>query len=256
MKKRTKSAAHLRKSQSVLLELRERLSSAGTPERAAGAQAYMKSEMPYHGVAVGDMRRIAKQVLAKVELPDAETWRNHVLDIWSGAKFRDERYCAIELCGDRRAREFQTLDALPMYERMIVEGAWWDYVDPIAGHRLGDLLAREPARMRKRMLEWSRCDDMWKRRSSILCQLRFKERTDLELLYACIEPSLDSKEFFLRKAIGWALRQSAWTDPREVIRYVRANESRLSGLSKREALKNCSPAPGRRAAASRGAAAR
>jgi 3-methyladenine DNA glycosylase AlkD len=223
-----------------LLELRRHLKNAGTPARALGAQAYMKSTMPYHGVTTAQLRRITKEVFAGVELPDAATWRELVLDIWSGAKFRDERYCAIELCDDRRAREFQTLDALPMYERIIVEGAWWDYVDHIAGHRLGDLLEREPARMRKRMLEWSRCDDLWKRRSSILCQLRFKERTDLELLYACIEPSLDSKEFFLRKAIGWALRQHAWTDPREVIRYVRAHESQLSGLSKREALKNCS----------------
>jgi 3-methyladenine DNA glycosylase AlkD len=79
---------------------------------------------------------------------------------------------------------------------------------------------------------------MWKRRASILCQLGYKRETDLGLLYACIEPSLSSKEFFLRKAIGWALRQYAWTDPREVRRYVKANRERLSGLSIREAMKN------------------
>jgi 3-methyladenine DNA glycosylase AlkD len=88
------------------------------------------------------------------------------------------------------------------------------------------------------MLRWSRDKDIWKRRSSIICQLGFKQDTDLDLLYACIEPSLDSDEFFLRKAIGWALRQYAWTDPDEVIRYVNAHEGSLSGLSKREALKN------------------
>ena len=79
---------------------------------------------------------------------------------------------------------------------------------------------------------------MWKRRTSILCQLGFKERTDLKLLYDCIEPNLDDREFFIRKAIGWALRQYAWTNPKEVQRYVRAHEDRLSGLSRREALKN------------------
>jgi len=79
---------------------------------------------------------------------------------------------------------------------------------------------------------------MWKRRVSIICQLRFKKETDLELLYSNIEPNLDDREFFIRKAIGWALRQYAWTDPGEVVRYVRSRESRLSGLSKREALKN------------------
>jgi len=95
--------------------------------------------------------------------------------------------------------------------------------------------------MRKEMLAWSRSDDLWKRRSAILCQLTFKKDTDLDLLYAVIEPALSSSEFFLRKAIGWALRQHAWTDPKEVRRYVRANEGRLSPLSKREALKNVGP---------------
>ncbi len=90
------------------------------------------------------------------------------------------------------------------------------------------------------MLAWSRDRDMWKRRTSIICQLRFKENTDLELLQACIEPSLDSKQFFLRKAIGWALRQYAWVDPDWVVSYVSAHEAELSPLSRREALKNVS----------------
>jgi len=92
--------------------------------------------------------------------------------------------------------------------------------------------------MKKKMRTWSKSKDMWKRRSAIICQLTFKEDTDLGLLYDCIRPSLDSKEFFLQKAIGWALRQYAWTSPKEVIRYVRAYEDELSNLSKREALKN------------------
>jgi 3-methyladenine DNA glycosylase AlkD len=93
--------------------------------------------------------------------------------------------------------------------------------------------------MSRTMLRWSRSPDMWKRRTSILCQLTFKKETDLKLLYACIEPSMDSTEFFLRKAIGWALRQYAWTNPDEVRLYVQKNVARLSSLSRREALKNC-----------------
>jgi 3-methyladenine DNA glycosylase AlkD len=92
--------------------------------------------------------------------------------------------------------------------------------------------------MRRKMLTWSKSDNLWKRRSAIICQLGFKEETDLELLYACIEPSLESREFFLQKAIGWALRQYAWTDGAEVKRYVQLNRARLSALSCREALKN------------------
>ena len=94
------------------------------------------------------------------------------------------------------------------------------------------------------MLAWSRDRDMWKRRTSIICQLRFKADTDLELLTACIEPSLDSKEFFLRKAIGWALRQYAWVDPDWVVAVRFCHASQLSPLSRREALKNVSPTRG------------
>ncbi len=121
---------------------------------------------------------------------------------------------------------------------MIVSGAWWDYVDPLASHALGHLLERDPDRMRRRLLTWSRSKNTWKRRGSILAQLRFRGETDRDLLYAFIEPSLDSKEFFLQKAIGWALRQYAWTAPREVKRYVKKNATRLSPLSKREAMKH------------------
>jgi 3-methyladenine DNA glycosylase AlkD len=80
--------------------------------------------------------------------------------------------------------------------------------------------------------------DIWKRRVSIICQVSLKRDTDLELLYANIEPNLADRSFWIRKAIGWSLRAYAWTNPREIARYVAANESRLSGLSRREALKN------------------
>jgi 3-methyladenine DNA glycosylase AlkD len=88
------------------------------------------------------------------------------------------------------------------------------------------------------MLAWSVDDDVWKRRSAILCQVRFKEETDLDLLYACIEPSLDRKDFWLRKAIGWSLREYAKTDAQAIVRYVKQRGERLSGLSRREALKH------------------
>jgi 3-methyladenine DNA glycosylase AlkD len=222
---------------SLLRELRK----AAVPERAAGAQAYMKSAMPFIGVPATPMRQTCKRVFAEHPIASAAQWRQEVLDIWRNAEFREERYAAIELTGVKRYREFQTLDALPMYEELIVSGAWWDYVDVIASHRVGEYLLRDyPREMKREMRRWSKDDDIWKRRTSILAQLTFKEDTDLNLLYDCIRPSLASREFFLRKAIGWALRQYAWTDPKEVVRYVREHESELSPLSKREALKNLS----------------
>ena len=218
--------------------VRSALRRVADPAKAAPMQAYAKSSMPYLEVTAVPLRKACRELFADLELPTAAAWRRAVLALWRGARFREERYCAIELAGVRRFDRFQDMAALPMYEEMIVTGAWWDYVDGIAGHRLGTLLRRFPREMRKAMLAWSRSDDLWKRRSAILCQLTFKKDTDLGLLYATIEPALDSKAFFLRKAIGWALRQYAWTDPKEVRRYVREHERQLSPLSKREALKN------------------
>jgi 3-methyladenine DNA glycosylase AlkD len=222
----------------LLAVLRRELAAAGTPERATGARAYMKSAMPFHGVDVTTLRAICKAAFAAHPVTGAAAWRKDVLAIWRGAKFREERYAAIGLTGDRRARAFQTMASLPMYEEMIVTGAWWDTVDTLASKRIGGILRSEPPPMRKAMRTWSRGENMWKRRSAILCQITFKKDTDLDFLFACIEPSLDSKEFFLRKAIGWALRSYAWTDEKPIVKYVEKNRARLSGLSVREALKN------------------
>jgi 3-methyladenine DNA glycosylase AlkD len=218
--------------------VRQALKAVAEPARAPGMQAYMKSAMPYLGVSSVPRRAALKQVFAGIDWPDSAAWQADVLAIWRNAEFREERYAAIELTGVKAARAFQWIDALPMYEEMIITGAWWDYVDEIAGHRLWAMLQNDRAAMARTMRAWSTDADMWKRRSSIICQLPAKRETDLDLLYACIEPSIGSTEFFLRKAIGWALRQYAWTDPDEVARYVGANAERLSGLTKREALKN------------------
>jgi 3-methyladenine DNA glycosylase AlkD len=222
----------------LLALLRTELARAGDPKKTAAMQAYMKSAMPYWGVQTPMQRAITRRLFAAHRLESAAEWRAACLRIWRAAEYREERYAAIGLAGFKYYREWQTLETLPMYEEMIVTGAWWDYVDQIASTRLGPLLRLYPPQMRKKMLQWSRSRNLWKRRSAILCQLSFKAETDLDLLYAVIEPSLASKEFFLQKSIGWALRQYAWTDPREVRRYVRANAERLSTLSQREALKN------------------
>ncbi len=198
----------------------------------------MKSKMPYHGVQTPLLRQAYPLLFREIELSAPKDWHRAVLALWRGARYREERYAAIALTGIKRCALFQTPAAMPLYEEMIVTGAWWDYVDEIAANRVGPILRGHPATMKKKMLAWSKSKNIWKRRTSILCQLRFKRDTDLDLLYACIEPSLDSKEFFLRKAIGWALRQYAWTDAAEIRRYVREQKGRLSGLSQREALKN------------------
>jgi 3-methyladenine DNA glycosylase AlkD len=222
----------------LLPELREALQRAGDPARAPAMQAYMKSAMPFHGVPTPLLRQICKATFADLQFATAPLWQAQVLDLWRDARFREERYAALYLAGDKRAKPFQTPTAMNLYDELIVTGAWWDYVDDIASHRIGPILRDYPAPMRRKMLSWSKSNNLWKRRAAIICQLGFKAETDLPLLYACIEPSLGSKEFFLQKAIGWALRQYAWTDGAEIKKYVRRNRARLSPLSCREALKN------------------
>ena len=226
--------------------IRTRLREAADPKRVPQMQAYMKSAMPYLGVTSPVHKAVCKEALSAHLLQSFDEWRNAALELWRGAEFLEERYAAIAVTGASRYRTFNTMAAMPVHEEMIVTGAWWDYVDTIAGHQVGDVLRAEPRRMKPLMRRWARDANLWKRRTAILSQLGFKQDTDLDLLYACIEPNFEDREFFIRKAIGWALRQYAWTNPREVRRYVRQHRTHLSPLSTREALKNIAANPGRR----------
>lgn len=216
--------------------LRQEMAAAGDPERARGQQAYMKSAMPYYGLRMSEVRTICRRVFDGPAMTCGD-WRRTILDLWRGARRREERYAALQLLAMKQYRDCLTPDEMPMLEELVVTGAWWDLVDELAGV-IGHLMRAHPRRMRPLMRRWSTDQDLWKRRVSIICQVGFKRETDLGLLYANIEPNMGDRDFFIRKAIGWALRSYAWTDPKEVARYVRTNEGRLSGLSKREALKN------------------
>jgi 3-methyladenine DNA glycosylase AlkD len=197
-------------------------------------QAYMKASMPFLGVPAPEVRRAVRAALTEHSL-DPDEWREPVLALWREAAYREERYAALELA--RRFERNATPGDLALYEELVVTGSWWDTVDS-AAHLVGDLLRRFPEPTRTAMLAWAGDDDLWKRRVSIICQLGFRADTDLTLLYSCIEPSLGRSEFFLRKAIGWALRDLAWSSPAEVERYVRENVPRLAPLSVREATKH------------------
>jgi 3-methyladenine DNA glycosylase AlkD len=216
--------------------VRAGLAARARPDKALDMQAYLKSAMPLYGVPRAGHRELARSL---PPLEDFDTWRDTILELWRGAEHREERYVALDLMALPRYRAFRTMAALPLYEELIVTGAWWDLVDDVAVHLVGALFDSARAQAtKKKMLAWSRSRDMWKRRASIICQVSRKADTDRELLYACIEGSLSERDFFLRKAIGWALRAYAHVEPEAVKRYVRAHEHELSPLSKREALKN------------------
>lgn len=201
------------------------------PLKAPEMQAYMKSDMPFAGVP-----KPARVTLLK-SLPRLESrdeWLDVVQTLWRDATYREERYVALSLSGDRR---FQTAELMPWFDEMIVTGAWWDFVDEIASRLIGPLLRSAPEVIRPQLLKWSTDEDRWRRRTSIICQLGAKDATDVELLTACIDANVDDRDFFLRKGIGWALRQFAKTEPGWVRSFVQARPG-LSPLSRREALKH------------------
>jgi len=214
----------------VIEAIRSGLAELADPAKAPGMQAYMKSSMSFYGVQKPARVQLARAVF--VELDSPAEWRSAVLSLWNEARFREERYMALAVLRDRRYRRFRTLEALPLYEELIVTGAWWDFVDEVATGPLGELLPDVAPALRA----WSVDDDMWKRRAAIIAQVRRKHETDFALLTDCIEPNRDDREFFVRKAIGWALRAYAWVEPEAVIAYCDTHE--LSPLSRREALKN------------------
>ncbi len=201
-------------------------------------QAYMKSELPFLGVQSSPRKRVQRRVFAEHFPGTATQWRRDVRDLFDTAEHRELWYAATDLATAAKARDFRVASSLSLMDHLIKGSAWWDVVDAVASHGVGDLLSRYPDQIAPKMLSWSTSSHLWRRRTSIICQLRFKASTDLELLQQCIAPNIADKDFFIRKAIGWALREYAKTDPDTVRRYVRDHEVELSGLSRREALKN------------------
>lgn len=218
--------------------VRAGLAAAGDPERAVGQQRYMKSAMPYRGVRQPELVRLTRGIFAEYVLPDRAGWESAVRTLWDAAEFREERYAAIALTGHRAYASYQDTATLPLYEHMIVTGAWWDYVDELAIRRVGPILRRDPDVVAPMLRSWSTDDDLWRRRTSIIAQIKSKADTDLALLTDCLAPNLGHRDFFVRKAIGWALREYAKTDPDWVRRYLAEHGDQMSGLSKREAAKH------------------
>lgn len=214
----------------IAADLRAALRRAGDADRAAGQQAYMKSAMPFRGVRVPEVRRLAHG--AAEEVASADEARRLARLLWDEAEYREERYLAMGLLGAPVAKG--DLDSAALIEHMVRTGAWWDYTDDLA-KRVRELHEAHPVTAAELVRGWSADEDVWLRRLAILSQLGRGQATDRALLVEVIEPSLVDTDVFARKAIGWALRDLARTDPRWVEQYVATHE--LSPLSRREALR-------------------
>ena len=228
----------------LVREIRAALAGVGDPVRAAAQQAYMKSELPYLGLSAPELSRLLRPLLADPALAPASRaeWEAGVHALWDHPTHREERYAGHALTGHRAARAWQDPDALPLYRHLVETGAWWDHVDALAADRVGPILLSHRSVVTPVVRSYAVDAHLWVRRMAILAQLKHGADTDLDLLTdvldANLEGSLHGREFFVRKAVGWALRQHARVDAGWVRGYVEARGERLSGLSRREALKH------------------
>ena len=223
---------------SAILWTRGALSDRADPARAPQMQAYMKCEMPFLGVAAPARKEVLRDLGKQFKPTDAEAYRAFVLGMWR-SPHREERYLAVDAAV--RWKKFIRPSALPMYETMIREGAWWDFVDRIAAHLVGGVLLSARSTTQPILDVWLADDELWIRRAAVLAHLRHKAHTDVDVLFrACIHCAHETT-FWMRKAIGWALREYAKTDPRAVRNFLAEHEHRFAPLTLREARKHIGP---------------
>ncbi len=231
--------------------IREALREKADPARAPDMARYMKHKQRFLGVRIPEVRKIVRAAAREFEPASFPEFEALVRELWEGP-FREERYAAMYLAAESwpppsgrhfsssqgyRSRPGRAAEALPLYEWMVETGQWWDLVDFIAANLIGPLILTYPG-LRRRVFAHIRSPDLWLRRTALLAQLKLKGDTDPEVLAKLILRVAHEKEFFIRKAIGWALREYGKTDPDFVRAFVAANEDALSGLSRREALKH------------------
>jgi 3-methyladenine DNA glycosylase AlkD len=197
-------------------------------------RAYMKDIAPFLGLTTPVRRALSRTVLEGTPRPDETDCTAIALRCWELPE-REYQYFAVDYL--RRHVRHCTSGFLPVARHLVSTVPWWDTVDALASHVVGGLVAADP-KLATDMDAWIVDEDMWVARTALLHQLRYKEHTDTERLFAyCLRQS-GHPEFFIRKAIGWCLREYAWTDPEAVRDFLAREKGRFAPLSVREALKN------------------
>ncbi|MCE2486579.1 MAG: DNA alkylation repair protein [Desulfurellaceae bacterium] len=204
------------------------------PAKAGPMAAYMKTDMPFYGVAKPERDRIATAIKDRFPITDHDTYERAVTGLWA-LSHREEKYLAIRMA--RLYADYVTPRSLALYKRLIQDGAWWDCVDEIAIHLVGRVLYHHRPTVSPILDAWINNQDMWLRRAALLSQIHHKGDTDEERLFGYCLQTADETAFFIRKAIGWALRDYSATAPERVLTFLQHNRGRLSGLSFREAAR-------------------
>jgi 3-methyladenine DNA glycosylase AlkD len=204
-------------------------------ENAKGAEAYMKNQFKYFGIYTTERRKISNDYIQQVGLLSNKELHKIVKELWK-QPHREFQYIAMELIAFHKKQ--WTEDIIELTEFCLINKSWWDSVDGIASLILSDYFKLYPHQIIPITSKWNNSNNFWLNRSSIMFQKSYKKNTDTVLLSKYILNCNHSKEFFIQKAIGWALREYSKTNPAWVIDFVANNQ--LAPLSKREALKRIS----------------
>ena len=203
------------------------------PLQAAPMKKYMREQFEYLGIKTPKNVALQKEFFAEhglLSLPDLDII---LRDLWSLPP-REFQYVAVGLLG--RFNKQIPAKLIRTIEYLLITKSWWDTVDILAGGTVGVHFRRFPEVRERYLVRWRASDNFWLRRTAILFQLNYRQQTDFDLLSEIIRENLDSKEFFINKAIGWSLRQYARTDPKAVTAFVKSTP--LHPLSRREAMKH------------------
>jgi 3-methyladenine DNA glycosylase AlkD len=220
--------------EALFVAVRDGLAAVADPAKAEPMRRYMKDHFDFFGVAAPQRRAVVKASQVGIAPLDQAGLRHFAQRCWADDR-RELQYVACDVLAAR----VKVCDAsfLATAEQLIGTKSWWDTVDALAAHVVGSLVRRHPE-LAEEMDDWVRNENIWIARTAILHQLQYKGATDVDRLFRYCLARGDDREFFIRKAIGWALRQYAWTDPGAVRDFLDRHGGHLSPLSVREASKN------------------
>jgi len=212
--------------------LKNALESHANARAAIPMRAYMKNKFDFLGIRAPERKALLKVFLKEQGLPAVKDIETITLELWQLPE-REYQYLALGLL-ERTLKKLPP-EGMALFEQLIITKSWWDTVDAVASHLVGGLILRYPELRDPWINKWRSADDIWLRRTTLLFQLSYKDKTDTNLLFKLIGENLGSKKFFINKAIGWALREVSKRDDLAVRGFVSATP--LEPLSKREALK-------------------